>query len=74
MAINFVRILDGSDDSIRFQPMERLNVYLFGAAVLFASWAVGLHYLPWALIFAIGSCLFGIVVANVSELGIDLPR
>ena len=41
MAINFVRILDGSDDSIRFQPMERLNVYLFGATVLFASFGMG---------------------------------
>src|SRR5437667_4607769 len=41
MAINFVRILDGSDDSIRFQPMERLNVYLFGVTVLFASFGMG---------------------------------
>jgi hypothetical protein len=30
MAINVVRTPDGSDDSIRFQPMERLKVYLFG--------------------------------------------
>ena len=29
MAINFVRILDGSDDSIRFQPMERLTKCIF---------------------------------------------
>jgi hypothetical protein len=29
MAINFVRTRDGSDDSIRFQPTERLKVYLF---------------------------------------------
>jgi hypothetical protein len=41
MAINFVRTLDGSDDSIRFQPMERLKVYLFGATVLFASFGMG---------------------------------
>jgi len=41
MAINFVRIFDGSDDSIRFQPMERLKVYLFGATVLFASFGMG---------------------------------
>ena len=41
IAIHFVRILAGSDDSIRFQPMERLNVYLFGATVLFASFGMG---------------------------------
>ena len=41
MAINSVRTRDGSDDSIRFQPMERLNVYLFGATVLFASFGMG---------------------------------
>ena len=41
MAIDFVRTLDGSDDSIRFQPMERLKVYLFGATVLFASFGTG---------------------------------
>src|SRR5258708_30225325 len=41
MAINFARILDGSDDSIRFQPIERLKVYLFGATVLFASFGMG---------------------------------
>jgi hypothetical protein len=44
MAINFVRALDGNGDSIRFQPMERLTVYLFGATVLFASihsWVTG---------------------------------
>ncbi len=40
MAINFVRILDGSDDSTGFQPMERL-IYLFGATVLFASFGMG---------------------------------
>jgi hypothetical protein len=34
MAIKFVT-RDASDDSIRFQPMERLKVYLFGATVLF---------------------------------------
>ena len=41
MAINFVRTRDGSDDSIRFQPLERLQVYLFGATVLFASFGMG---------------------------------
>ena len=41
MAINFVQTLDGNDDSIRFQPMERLKVYLFGATVLFASFGMG---------------------------------
>jgi hypothetical protein len=41
MAINFVRTRDGSDDSIRFQLMERLKVYLFGATVLFASFGMG---------------------------------
>src|SRR5271169_4806912 len=41
MAINSVRTRDGSDDSIRFQPMERLKVYLFGATVLFASFGMG---------------------------------
>ena len=42
MAINFVRILDGSDDSIRFQPMERLNVYLFGATVCIVGRGIAL--------------------------------
>jgi hypothetical protein len=32
---------DGSDDSLRFQPMERLKVYMFGATVLFASFGMG---------------------------------
>jgi hypothetical protein len=41
MAINFVRTRDASDDFIRFQPMERLKVYLFGATVLFASFGMG---------------------------------
>jgi hypothetical protein len=41
MAMNFVRTREGSDDSIRFQPMERLRVYLFGVAVLFASFGMG---------------------------------
>jgi hypothetical protein len=40
MAINSVRAHDGTD-SIRFQPMERLKVYLFGATVLFASFGMG---------------------------------
>jgi hypothetical protein len=41
MTINFVRIHDKSDDSLRFQPMERLKVYLFGTIVLFASFGMG---------------------------------
>ncbi len=41
MATNFVRTCDGNGDSIRFQPMERLKVYLFGATVLFASFGMG---------------------------------
>jgi len=39
--MNSVRTGDGSDDSIRFKPMERLKVYLFGATVLFASFGMG---------------------------------
>ena len=41
MAINFVQTRDGSDDSIRLQPMERLKVYLFGVTVLFAAFGMG---------------------------------
>jgi hypothetical protein len=41
MAINSVWTRDGSDESLRFQPMERLKVYLFGATVLFASFGMG---------------------------------
>ena len=41
MAINFVRTSGGSDDSLRFQPMERLKVYFFGVTVLFASLGMG---------------------------------
>src|ERR1700692_4178991 len=41
MRMNSVRTGDGSDDSIRFQPMERLKVYLFGGTVLFASFGMG---------------------------------
>ena len=41
MTINSVRTRDGSDSSIRFQPTERLKVYLFGATVLFASFGMG---------------------------------
>jgi hypothetical protein len=40
MANNYVRAHDGID-SLRFQPMERLKVYLFGATVLFASFGMG---------------------------------
>jgi hypothetical protein len=39
--MNFVRTPDGSDDSIRFQPIERLKVYLFGVTILFASFGMG---------------------------------
>src|SRR5260370_41882239 len=41
MAINFGRAPEGSDDSIQFQPIERLKVYLFGATILFASFGMG---------------------------------
>ena len=41
MGINFVRTRDGSDDSLRFQPVERLKVYFFGVTVLFASLGMG---------------------------------
>jgi hypothetical protein len=41
MAINFAHTCDGSKDSPRFEPMERLKVYLFGATVLFASFGMG---------------------------------
>jgi hypothetical protein len=41
MAINFVTTRDGSDDSLRFQPRERLMVYFFGVTVLFASFGMG---------------------------------
>lgn len=39
--MNFLRTHEGSDDSTRFQPMERLKVYLFGGTVLFASFGMG---------------------------------
>ncbi|MGO8984704.1 MAG: hypothetical protein ACLPHI_15530 [Terriglobales bacterium] len=32
---------DGSDNSIRLQPIERAKVFLFGATVLFASFGLG---------------------------------
>ena len=41
MAIKFVRARDGGDDSLRFQPMERLKVYFFGVTVLFAALGMG---------------------------------
>jgi hypothetical protein len=41
MAINVVWVRDRGDDSLRFQPMERLKVYLLGATVLFASFGMG---------------------------------
>jgi hypothetical protein len=41
MAIKFVGTRYGGDDSLRFQPMERLKVYFFGATVLFAALGMG---------------------------------
>jgi len=41
MAINFARTPDGGDDSLRFQPIERLKVYFFGVTVLFAALGMG---------------------------------
>ena len=41
MASNFVRTRDGSDESLCFQPIERLKVFLFGATILFASFGMG---------------------------------
>ena len=41
MAINVVQTRNGSGDSIRLQPMERLKVYLFGVTVLFAAFGMG---------------------------------
>src|SRR5438105_15641090 len=37
MAIKIEQTRDGDYDSLTFQPMERLKVYLFGLTVLFAS-------------------------------------
>jgi len=39
--MRFVRARDGGDDSLRFQPVERLKVYFFGATVLFAALGMG---------------------------------
>jgi hypothetical protein len=41
MVIKFMQTPDGSDDSIRFQLIERLKVYSFGVIVLFASFGMG---------------------------------
>ena len=41
MAINFAHTCEGSKDSARFEPMERLKVYSFGVTVLFASFGMG---------------------------------
>jgi hypothetical protein len=41
MVIKINRPRDGNDDSIHFQPMERLKAYLFGVTVLFASFGAG---------------------------------
>jgi hypothetical protein len=41
MAINFAQRRGERDDSVSFQPLERLKVYLFGATVLFASFGMG---------------------------------
>src|ERR1035438_2628011 len=39
--INLVRTREERDESIQFQPIEWLKVYLFGATVLFASFGMG---------------------------------
>lgn len=39
--MSFLRTRDESDDTIRFQPIERLKVYLLGTTVLFASFGMG---------------------------------
>lgn len=41
MVIKFLQTSDRSDDSLRFQLIERLKVYLFGTIVLFASFGMG---------------------------------
>jgi hypothetical protein len=41
MSTNCVQRRDGSDHSLRFQPIERLRVYLSGITVLFASFGMG---------------------------------
>jgi hypothetical protein len=41
MAIKFLQTAEGNDDSMRFQLIERMKVYLFGAIVLFASFGMG---------------------------------
>ena len=42
MTFNFVRSRNGNNnDSIEFQPIERLKVYMFGATILFASFGMG---------------------------------
>jgi hypothetical protein len=41
MAMKFAQPLDGVDDSVRFQPLERLKVYFFGVTVLFAALGMG---------------------------------
>ena len=41
MVIKVMPISAGSDDSMRFQLIERLKVYSFGAIVLFASFGMG---------------------------------
>src|SRR5207237_8496464 len=41
MAIKIEQTRDGYYDSLTFQPMERLKVYLFGLTVLFASFGPG---------------------------------
>lgn len=41
MAIKIEQTRDGNENSLRFQPVERLKVYLFGVTVLFASFGAG---------------------------------
>jgi hypothetical protein len=41
MTIRVETTREERDDSLRFQPIERLKVYLFGVTVLFASFGMG---------------------------------
>jgi hypothetical protein len=41
MAINFVWAQAGRDETLDFQPVERLKACLFGATILFASFGMG---------------------------------
>ncbi len=39
--MNLAQTTERNDDSIRFEPMDRLAIYLFGVTVLFASFGMG---------------------------------